>query len=239
MAEMVKVRVNGQFDITLPKHRADRPEWFTEKGWEKEKMQNMRGRVDNGHTVLYVGAEEGDLAAIIASWGAKMILVEPNPKVWPNIKAIWDANNLEDPIGFFVGFASSECRESKELQSQSGYFLKWPSCSFGEIIGDHGFMELRNHNTAEVTINEFAGRLGQKIDHISIDVEGSEWEVLKGAEAILKIDRPILWVSIHPEFMIQQYGQYSADLRNWIKDRGYKETLLAYDHEIHMMYTPL
>lgn len=45
MAEMVKCKVNGQFEIVLPKHRADRPEWFTDKGWEKERLKMMHGMI--------------------------------------------------------------------------------------------------------------------------------------------------------------------------------------------------
>lgn len=234
MAEMVKVKVNGLWDIILPKHRADRPEWYTEKGWEKERLKMMHGMIDKGDVVLYIGNEEGDMSGLIASWGAKLILVEPNPKVWPNTKAIWEANGFEPPMACFVGFVSS--KNNYTLQDISINSL--PDCANGDVIGDHGFMELRNHNAPEITLDQLAHRF-EKVKHISIDVEGSEWEVLKGAEETLKNHKPILWVSIHPEFMIQQYGQYSGDLRNWIKDRGYKETLLAYDHECHFMYTPI
>lgn len=234
MAEMIKTRINGQWDLILPKHRADRPEWYTEKGWEKERMQNIRGRLDIGDVVLYIGNEEGDLSGLIASWGAKMMLVEPNPKVWPNSKVIWEANGLDNPLFTFVGF----CSDTNTYHDRDLTFNGFPACADGPVIGDHGFMELRNHNAPEITIDEIASVTQQKIDHISIDVEGSEWAVLKGAESVMKEHRPILWVSIHPEFMALQYKQYSADLRNWIKDRGYKETLLAYDHECHFMYIP-
>jgi len=75
--------------------------------------------------------------------------------------------------------------------------------------------------------------------HISVDTEGSEGLILRGAEQTLLKHRPNLWISIHPEFLIDQYKEYSYDLRNWIKDRGYKETILDYQHELHTLYTPL
>lgn len=234
MAEMIKCRVNGSWDIILPKHRADRPEWYTEKGWEKERLMNMYGRIDKGDIVLYIGNEEGDMSGLIASWGAKLILVEPNPKVWPNTKAIWEANGFEQPLACFVGFASSQ-NTGLMTVIKDGF----PLCSDGEVIHDHGFMELRNHNAEEIRIDSLCEILHTQPNHISIDVEGSEWEVLKGAEKTLFDHKPILWVSIHPEFMIQQYGQYSAELRAWIKEHGYKEHLLAYDHECHFMYIPI
>jgi hypothetical protein len=39
MTEMIKVVVNGEFEIILPKHRADRPDWYQEHGWEKPRLK--------------------------------------------------------------------------------------------------------------------------------------------------------------------------------------------------------
>ena len=69
-----------------------------------------------------------------------------------------------------------------------------------------------------------------------MDVEGSEWEVLKGAEETLREYHPKLWVSIHPEFLFRIYGKYQYELRKWIKDLGYTEELLDYQHELHVFY---
>ncbi len=41
MAEMIKCKINGKFDIILPKHRADRPEWYTDNGWKKKRLEHM------------------------------------------------------------------------------------------------------------------------------------------------------------------------------------------------------
>lgn len=234
MAEMVQCRVNGQFDIILPKHRADRPEWYTDKGWEKERLKAMHSTINKGDVVLYIGNEEGDMSGLIASWGGKLILMEPNPKVWPNTKAIWDANGFENPFACFVGFAS-EKNTAKIAVIKDGF----PACADGVVIHDHGFMELRDGNAEEIKIDTLIEILHVAPKHISIDVEGSEWQVLKGAEKTMREHKPVLWVSIHPEYMIKNYNQWSYELRHWIKGFGYKETLLAYDHECHFMYTPL
>ena len=68
---------------------------------------------------------------------------------------------------------------------------------------------------------------------------GSECEALKGAEETIRKYKPKIWASISPEFMYHQYGQYSGDFRNWIKDFGYKETILDYQHELHTYYEPI
>ena len=48
MTEMVKAVINGEFEIMLPKHRADRPEWYTEKGWEKPRLKSMHEKIGKG-----------------------------------------------------------------------------------------------------------------------------------------------------------------------------------------------
>jgi FkbM family methyltransferase len=248
---MVPTRVNGGYDIVLPKHRAERPEWYTAEGWEKARTTAMVSRIhDLSETsvlrnfggqavrtkgtrpvVYYVGAEEGDLAAICALAGARMFLFEPNPKAWPNIKAIWDANDLEMPV-CFAGFASNVTDGGGAQPCRC-----WPDVATGEIIGDHGFKELylEAANYPQIRLDTVAENC-EPPDIISFDVEGSEWQVLRGAEHILRQFRPTLFASIHPEFMFHQWGEYSRDFRNWIKDLGYRETILDYAHELHTMY---
>lgn len=235
MAEMIKCRVNGLWDIILPKHRADRPEWYTEKGWEKERLMNMYGRIDKGDMVYYVGGEENEMPALITKWGGEVVIFEPNFRVWPNGKAIWKANNLPLPKACFVGFASDKCNYALGSLVTDG----WPVCADGDIIGDHGFMELRNHNADEITIDEMVRVTHLIPKHISIDTEGSEGLILRGAEQTLRNHKPLIWLSGHPEFCHEQYGEYLIEIREWIKKIGYKETLLDYSHEVHLLYTPI
>jgi hypothetical protein len=71
---------------------------------------------------------------------------------------------------------------------------------------------------------------------ISLDVEGSEWRVLGGAERVLREHKPKIWLSGHPEFMMMYWKEYLYDLRQFIKGIGYKETFLDYQHEVHLYY---
>jgi len=240
--EMVKCKLNGQFDIVLPKHRADRPEWYTEKGWERKRLDSMSKNIGEGDIVLYIGAEEGEMCALCQMWGAKVVMVEPNDKVWPNIKAIWDANKLDLPLEVYSGFCGAESSDNFVDGRYGMYNLKgeavgeWPESAYGEVIHDHGFKELHDPDNIPIV----------KVDSIPVvptvitmDVEGAEWEVLKGAEQTLKNYKPIIYLSLHPEFLFRIYEKYSYEVRQWIKELGYNEKLLEYEHEVHLVYWPI
>lgn len=250
MAEMVKATLNGRWTITLPKHRADRPEWYTEKGWEKERLELMHDEIKRQikegiePVVYYVGAEEGEMPALCQMWGAKVVMFEPNPLVFSNIRAIWEANNLEPAAGIWVGFASTETVDNPPNPSPllSGKIINgWPECAYGEVIGNHGFKELYQEADAfpQIRIDDYIERSGLKPTIISFDCEGSEWQVMKGAENALKEYKPVIFASISPEFMFHQFNQYSRDFRNWMIDFGYKEEYIDYEHELHTVYRPL
>lgn len=232
MVDMKPTLINDRWELLLPEHRAARPEWqMCNGGWEVERLAHMHDYIAPGQNVLYVGGEEGDMAALIASWGADVAIVEPNEAVWPNIRVIFEANDLGAPAQTFVGF----CGAQDSRNANSGYTLEpWPECAYGPVIGDHGFKELRDPGERPVITVD---TLLFKPDVISLDVEGSEWEVLQGAEHTLRTYHPAIYLSLHPEFLISQYGKYSAEVRGWLRDMGYHETLLEWPlHEAHFFY---
>jgi len=235
MTEMVSATLNGRWTLTLPKHRAERPDWHDEAGWEKARLEALHDCItgQDAPTIYYVGAELGEMPALCQLWGADVVLFEPNPKAWPSIKMIWRANGLEDPITF-PGFASNVTSILNAHPARG-----FPDCADVELEEAHGFKELHLEadNYPQVRLDDVAGWFTPPTI-ISFDVEGSEWQVLRGAEGILREHRPTLFASIHPEFMFHQWGEYSADFRGWIKAFGYRETILAYEHELHCLYVP-
>ena len=232
---MVKAVLNGEHEIILPRHRAERPEWYTESGWEKARLQHMRSTTRMGDKVLYIGAEEGEMCALLQMWGARVCLVEPNEAVWPNIRAIWEANQLSDPSIIYVGFCG---REDSANWIDGVADKPWPDCAYGPVIGDHGFKELRDPGERPIVTVDALALLDFVPDMTTMDVEGAEWEVLQGAAHTVAEYRPRIYLSLHPEFLIDQYGKYSYEVRRWIIDQGYQETLLDYQHEAHFVYEP-
>jgi len=234
MTEMIKTFINGSFEIILPKHRADRPEWYTENGWEKKRLMSMYKNIIEGDVMYYVGGEEGEMVALCQMWGAEVIIFEPNPKVWSHYPALWRANNLTTPTACIPGFASNKNNKLTRI-----YNDRWPPEVNAQIEAAHGFKELHSEGDSygQITIDSCVYDHGLKPPTaISLDVEGSEWAVLTGAEKVLKEYKPKIWLSGQKEFMMMYWNKHLRDLRNWIIGIGYKETILDYEHEVHLFY---
>lgn len=236
--KMIRTNINGRWQLRLPQHRAERREW---PYWEATRLAHMHMLLGGGKETVYdIGAEEGDFPGLWAGWGNDTVLFEPNDRVWANIRAIFETNSLRRPLACFEAFAG--CQERGELnvwvpKEKEG----WPPAAYGPIIGDHGFCNLYERpEIASVTIDEVAGRLGiRPPTAITMDVEGAELQVLKGASSTLREWRPLVWVSIHPDFMAEMYPDDTPGrLLNFMHEHGYDFEHLCTDHEEHWFFAP-
>lgn len=259
---MREVLLNGRWPLILPEHRAARPEWAT--GWETERLASMHANLLPGDVVVDVGTEEGDISALLASWviqtetfghvdgtGAVLetfehrspdqdggvFLVEPNERVWPNVKAIWEANGLPDPLGTFVGFCGDIVHRHAHSPNHREGWSGWPACADGPVIGDHGFCNLwERPDIDSIPLSALVG--DRKVDAITMDTEGSELIVLRGARFTLEKDRPLVWVSVHPQFSVDMYDLTREDLLRFMWELDYRSEILAVDHEEHWLFWP-
>jgi FkbM family methyltransferase len=238
---MERILIHGKWWLWLPTHRAARPEWTSSEGWERARMDCLHALIRE-HPVkrpllYYVGAEEGDLAALCALWGAEVVLFEPNPLAWPHIRNIWEANGLSRP-DCWLAFASDQDLPATdpEFVGPPHWSDAWPPCAYDSPRSDHGFRSLKDqsHRACQVRLDSVFGR---PPDIIALDVEGAEWRVLWGAEKTLKEHHPDLVVSLHPAELLVSFGQHAGEFRRWLRDLGYTETFLEYPlHEAHFLY---
>ena len=243
LPDAIPVLVNGRWWLTLPEHRAVRPHWLIENGgWETERLAAIHDAITPGMVVFDVGAEEGDFSALFTLWGAQVVLFEPNPRVFPNIRFIWEANNLPAPLGYFCGFACNQTNlKPKHIERifKQKDINGWPACAYGPVIGDHGFRNVceRPHDTPQTRIDDYVTRTGIIPELITMDVEGAELEVLRGAEQTLRDNRIPVFVSIHPAFIEEMYGDTEDDVHAFMESLGYEGEHLATDHEDHWVFT--
>lgn len=267
---MRETTINGRWSLLLPEHRANRAEWAT--GWEPERLDSMYANLKPGDVIYDVGTEEGDMTGLFAKWvdtgidhdpekcdacratpghpmggvrepSGGVVVIEPNPLVWPNIRAVFDANNLPDPLWSHVGFVGAAVGFHNqdwdgEFNGRDDPRADWPRCAYGPVIGDHGFLNLCERPDVPVTtIDHIASKVGC-CDAITVDVEGAELAVMRGATRTLNEHRPLVWISVHPEFGYTMYETYANDLHSFMHSHGYVKRWLAFDHEEHWVYCP-
>ena len=224
------VTINQRWELLLPAHRARGDWWDT---WERERLASMADHLGDGDVVYYVGAEQGDMPALCAQWGADTVLIEPSPQVWPNMRHIYATNALRDPLACFIGFAGRSDRDADRLT------FGWPKGTEGPVSDVEAFCNLHERpDIPVITLNTLATQVAPPTA-ISIDVEGAELEVLAGAAAVVLTEhRPKVWVSVHPQFMADMYGSRPDELDSLMIGHGYRGTMLADVHEQHMLYLP-
>lgn len=235
--------VNDTWTIRLPSHRAIQYMQDPAGGWERERLAAMRDTIRPDSVVYDVGSEQGDFTALISSWchEGSVVAVEPNPWVWPCIKAIFDENDLTPPVATYVGFVGSNTTIPTNPDGiRRGFFRGWPDCATGIIDPAAGFahMAQEQDRVPTTTVDELVRRTGQVPDVLTMDVEGSEWYVLRGATKTLAKHRPTVFVSIHEVFLRDMYGQSPADVLHLMDKAGYDGTHLATDHEAHWRFDP-
>lgn len=219
------------YTLRLPSHRAI--QWLRDPTFERERIRAM-AQVISDHSVIFdVGSEQGDISAFLANLTAHqhVVLIEPNPAVWPCIHATFKENGFS-PMATFAGFCAAEGDADATKQGwPDGEFMSW------NVDPAAGFLHLAEDDAPRTTIDHLT-RTVRTPDVITIDVEGAELEVLKGAVFTLKHTRPTVFVSVHERFMAHHFGQRPADLYALFDRYDYRLFHLGSDHEQHIMAVP-
>jgi FkbM family methyltransferase len=218
--------LNGKYKFNLPKHREK--QWANP--WEPERLDALYANIKKGTVVYDIGSEEGDIPALMATWGAEVVCVEPSPYYWPRIRDVFQMNDVV-PAGVYQGFASDVTVERNQEMK-----MGWPIATFGESREGFRHLAQETATTDQITIDDLVKRLGVVPDIINIDTEGSELNVLKGAREVLIKHKPDVLVSIHPEILKEWYHSTEEELYKYMEDLGYKRKHLATDHEIHTYF---
>lgn len=228
---MTATTINGRWTLDLPDHRATLPSW---PWWERDRLHAMWCTIRRGDVVYDIGAERGDLSALFASWGARMVLAEPSARAWPTIRTIFEANGLPTPEACWPGFIGAK--------SDGGAlnYGEWPEWAHAEVVEEPGFCHIDERpDISTLTIDELVAARIPVPNVITMDVEGSELLALQGARQTLLAFRPTVFVSVHPEFMRDRYGHTSDDLLVLMTHlHGYEAHYLGFDHEQHWMFRP-
>ncbi len=225
---------DGQYEyqLTLPQPLAN---WDVFSEWERARIHSMAKELRSSDILYDVGTEQGWCNIIYARFvnPANMVLIEPTTQFWPNIRAIWEKNYpLDKPLAFYHGLIDEVTNDDRTT------FSSWPDVSVGPLIDRNKYTYIFENNSCvpSITLDDLAAGIGFPPTAISIDVEGAEGHVLRGAEGLIREHHPKIWCSVHPDMMARDFGESDQDLHEYMRGLGYRAEHLATDHEQHYFY---
>lgn len=224
------------YEFELPEPLAS---WDVFDYWERERFESMQKHLKKGDVLFDIGTEQGWCNLIYAQFvGAEnMVLIEPTQEFWPNIAATWHKNFGIDeksmPKAFYDGLFSDKTNDKRK------HFTGWPSATTGNLIDRNKYQYIHDNDeqVPEIKLDDYVERTGIVPDALTMDTEGSELLILKGAENTLKKHHPKLFVSIHPDLGERDYGVKREDTIAYLESLGYKGEHLATDHEEHWYFS--
>jgi FkbM family methyltransferase len=92
----------------------------------------------------------------------------------------------------------------------------------GSLNATHSSSDGATFSVETTTIDTVCLQRGiTQVDLIKIDVEGAEYQALKGTSCILRSSQPLLWFELNPEAQ-QRAGCAIADIFRFLGDLGYE-----------------
>lgn len=215
--------------------------WDVFAVWERERIESMRTHLKKGDILFDIGTESGwcNLIYALMVGPENMVLIEPTPEFWPNIKALWEKNYPGiRPLACLSALVSDK---TTNAYSPSVILPKnmWPRESQGDIIDRNSYKYIAQDGDTvpQITIDDYVATTRNIPTALTMDTEGAELLILKGAESTLRAYSPKVWVSEHDDLAKRDYNVEPDDIPNFMKRLGYKREVLATDHERHVFYT--
>lgn len=247
------INYHPEWTFVLPDSIAD---WDAITHWERERLASMQDNLRHGDVLFDIGAEHGWLTAVYGSFVGheNVVLVEPSPEMWTDIRKTWAANNFPDPRFAFVGFLGAKVMDNppvkvKKVRNKEVVQFEWPECAHldGPESGAMAYRIMGKHTEVPITtVDRIVEETGIIPTALTIDVEGAEWEVLRGALNTMVQHRAKLWVSVHPDLMLENFNPRPdgeefriEEFFAWVESHGYKRIYLGTDHEQHHLFWPI
>lgn len=194
--------------------------WFHGKNREKDTMRLFKTLIKEGDVVIEVGGHVGYISLYFSSLvaGGKVYVFEPGPNNLPYIR-----NNLrtkENIVLLEQGVGS--CKATfpfyiENLTGQNNSFVK----DFSRFKENKENAFVHQVSTGEVMIevvklDDFVSQNSLIPNFIKVDVEGFEFEVVKGMLNILNIFQPMLMIEIQDNYeqiyeIMDNYGYVKFD----------------------------
>lgn len=195
--------------------------YSTHSYFEEDFLKSLDDYLDNNAVIIDIGANIGNHTLFWANEknAKKIYAIEPVPYIFKILKKNIKINNLEDRVKLYnVGLADKKCQgEIKSFckQNLGGTTLK--------VLQSNTQFTIPMRTLDSLNIKE------EKIDLIKIDVEGMDYEVLKGAESTVKKHKPLILTESFPN-SFDKSNAFLTELGYKLeKDLGSYEYLYIYN----------
>lgn len=193
-------------------------------GYESGEIAFVRQVVKPGQTVLDIGANIGFYTIILASLvgaSGKVYAFEPMEKNAHLLAQSIAENSFEQRVKLERVLVGETIRRAQLV------FAQHTLTSGGAHLFDDQMELLPGHSLNSVpmvTLDSY--ELGAPVAFIKIDVEGAEPLVFRGAERLLRNDRPLILSELHPEQLLRVSRCTPAEFITEMRGRGYNCYLL-------------
>jgi FkbM family methyltransferase len=188
---------------------------------EAESTKQIRREIKSGMTILEIGANIGYYSLIEAQLvgeKGKIYAFEPSPINMKLLKTNIALNSLENIVEAYpYGVGSKTAKRKFYLMSKGNM------SSFVPRKEDSIIKTLDTIDVEVVSLDKFFGINSVSIDYVRMDVEGFEFEVIKGMNRILTSEKcPMgLFIEIHSE-SLNNNGSSCKEFVNYVTNMGYK-----------------
>jgi FkbM family methyltransferase len=194
------VGLNHRYELLAPHKRVDgatfRSYELVNKHGGDRLLAALCRSVESGDVVVDAGANTGVYALAVAATrpDASVVAFEPSPTVVEQCRTNVRANGFADRVDVRAVGLGSETGEATFYRS-----------TYDELgsfnAGNAGAWEASVADTVSVPVATVDGLVAEgempPPDHLKIDVEGFEYEVLAGARETLRRHRPVVYLEVH------------------------------------------
>ncbi|MBX3295952.1 MAG: FkbM family methyltransferase [Acidobacteria bacterium] len=183
----IKRRIGG-YDIRFP----SRYSRYYPAGYEPGLFKFIERNCPPGSTFLDCGAHFGLFSVVasrVVSESGKVIAFEPMPDVRATLESVVSLNNC---VNVKVRAEAVSLERGKATFYQTGNDASNANSLVKQDKHGGGF------EVDLISIDEIRDEERLTITCVKIDVEGAEYELLRGASETLRKDRPVLFLSLHP-----------------------------------------
>lgn len=208
------------FKIVInPSRNACVDEVIAQRGcWETELSQQLANHIKPDSVFVDIGANIGYHSLFVSSLlnnSGEVHAFEPITSLSNQFKESVQINGFTNIEIHTTGLGEKKATVEINLRDEN---------MGGSSLFEHNDLNIvKISGTEKITIKTLDSILfpKTKVSVIKIDVEGYEFEALRGAENILKRDHPVIFLEFSPIFYSQDYPEKSTDFINYLKEIGY------------------